>query len=88
MSAQLQASLGLLALLLGGLKTWLHMGTVPVLSLPTCSGEMIEIGLGSRSLFAQAHCWGCYVFVAGLAITVLAMSRLWSQRRSVAVRMD
>ena len=88
MSTSLQAAYGLVMVLIGGLKTWLHMGTVPVLALPTCNGKTIAVQLSGQSWFEQAHCWGCYMFAAGLALLVWALYRHIIQRRSVAVRMD
>ena len=88
MSAGLQAVFGVLLLALGSVKTWLHMGTVPVLSLPMCSGETMTIELNQASWLAQAHCWGCYAFVAGMLLSLFALYRGIHKRRSVAVWMD
>ena len=46
------------------------------------------VQLSGQSWFEQAHCWGCYMFAAGLALLVWAFYRHVIQRRSVAVRMD
>lgn len=88
MTPSLQALYGLLMVAIGGLKTWLHMGTVPVLALPTCNGKTLNIALSNASLFEQAHCWGCYMFTAGVAVMLYALYRQTQKRRSVASRMD
>ena len=88
MSTSLQAVIGLFMLVVGGIKTWLHMGTVPVLSLPTCNGKTLELALGGSSWFEQAHCWGCYMFAAGLGVVLFTTYQQLQKRRSVALRMD
>ena len=88
MSTYTQAVFGLLKLIVGGIKTWLHMGSVPMLSLPTCNGKTLEIALGGSSWFEQAHCWGCYMFAAGLVIIALAAYQQFYKRRSVALGTD
>ena len=88
MSHALQALLGLLIMGIGGLKTWIHMGTVPVLSLPTCNGKMLTLALGQPSGFEQTHCWGCYAFAFGLALVAVALFRQFRERRSVAYGTD
>lgn len=75
-------------LIVGGIKTWLHMGTVPMLSLPTCNGNTLELALGGSSWFEQAHCWGCYMFAAGLGVVLFATYQQFQKRRSVAPLMD
>lgn len=89
MSIPLQALFGLLMMGVGGLKTWLHLGTLPpVLSLQTCNGKTLNIGLSQTSWFEQAHCWGCYAFALGLGLTVFAVFQVMRKRRSVACRTD
>lgn len=88
MSTGLQAAYGLVMVLIGGLKTWLHMGTVPVLALPTCNGKTIAVQLGGQSWFEQAHCWGCYLFAAGLAVLAWTLFRHLEKHRFVTSRMD
>lgn len=88
MSTFLQATIGLFMLVVGGIKTWLHMGTVPMLSLPTCNGKTLELAIGGTSWFEQAHCWGCYMFAAGLGVVLLATYQQFQKRRSVAPQMD
>ena len=73
---------------LGGLKTWLHIGTSPVLALPTCNGKTLTVALSQASVFEQVHCWGCYAFTLGLGIVLIATYRMMRERRSVAARMD
>ncbi|MEM7328378.1 MAG: hypothetical protein AAF437_06535 [Pseudomonadota bacterium] len=80
--------IGLLMIALGGLKTWLHMGTIPMLALPTCTGETVFIAASRSSWFEQAHCWGCYMFVAGMLVAMHAGYRYIQKRRSVALIMD
>ena len=77
--------LGLVMIAVGAVKTWLHMGTVPLLALPTCTGDVITVELAGGSWLARAHCWGCYMLVAGLAVTVFALLHERQKRRSVAV---
>lgn len=84
MTTNLQALLGAMMILIGGIKTWLHMGTVPLLSLPTCNGDALTVALGNASLFERAHCWGCYMFAAGLIVVALAAYDRFAKRRSVA----
>lgn len=72
----------------GGLKTWLHIGTIPVLALPTCNGKTLNLAMSNASLFEQAHCWGCYMFTAGVAFILLGLYRQTQKRRSVALWMD
>lgn len=88
MSTGLQAVFGLLMIAVGGVKTWLHLGSVPGLSIPMCSGETITIGLSNGSWLAQAHCWGCYMFAAGIALSSVALYRGLQKRRSFAIWMD
>ena len=88
MSTLMQSMLGTTMLIIGGIKTWLHMGTVPILSLPTCNGKTLEIAVGSSSWFEQAHCWGCYMFTAGIGVTLFVAFQRFQKRRSVALRTD
>lgn len=84
MTSMMQALYGGAMILIGGLKTWLHMGSVPILSLPTCNGQALEVPVGPSDWFAQAHCWGCYALAAGIIMMALAGYRALEQRRSVA----
>lgn len=84
----LQALYGLALIAVGGLKTWLHMGSVPVLSLPMCSGKTVTLKASSTSWFEQAHCWGCYALAAGLILVSFAAVKAARQRRSVTAAMD
>ncbi|NQY97023.1 MAG: hypothetical protein HRT82_07660 [Henriciella sp.] len=79
-----QAIIGAAMIVIGGIKTWLHMGSIPLLSLPTCNGETINIALGNASWLERAHCWGCYMLAAGLIIVALAAFDQVAKRRSVA----
>ena len=88
MSTSLKATFGILLMALGGLKTWLHMGTLPVLSLPMCNGKVLNVPLSQGSFFEQAHCWGCYALAAGAGIVLFAGYQALRERRSVAIRMD
>lgn len=83
MTQLMQALYGLAFLAIGGVKTWLHMGSVPVLSLPMCSGKSVIVSTSSASWFEQAHCWGCYVFAAGLIMVLFVAAKAVWQRRSV-----
>lgn len=84
MTRNWQAYLGAAMIIMGGIKTWLHMGTVPLLSLPTCNGDTINIALSNAGWFERAHCGGCYMFAAGLIIAALAAHEQFAKRRSVA----
>ena len=84
MMTYLQAILSAAMMVIGGIKTWLHMGTIPFISLPTCNGETINIALSGASWLEQTHCWGCYLLVAGLIMAVFAANEQISKRRSVA----
>ena len=88
MSIPVQAILGLLMMGIGGLKTWLHIGSLPVLTLQTCNGKTLNIALAETNGLAHFHCWGCYAFVVGLALIMFAASQLMRERRSVASLMD
>jgi len=88
MTTYMQAAYGAAMILIGGLKTWLHMGSIPLLSLPTCNGDTLTIALSNASWFERAHCWGCYMLAAGLMVTAFAGYQAMIKRRSVAVSMD
>jgi len=88
MTTYMQAAYGAVMILIGGLKTWLHMGSIPLLSLPTCNGDTLTIALSNASWFERAHCWGCYMLAAGLMITAFASYQALAKRRSVAISMD
>ncbi|MHA7898347.1 MAG: hypothetical protein ACX94B_00680 [Henriciella sp.] len=88
MTTRMQALYGLALILIGGVKIWLHMGSVSVLSLPLCSGKTLTVSAGQMSLFEQAHCWGCYVFGAGLILVGVAAFGAYAQRRTVAAQTD
>ena len=88
MTPSLQALCGLLMIAVGGLKTWLHMSTIPVLTLPTCNGKTFDLAMSNASLLEQAHCWGCYIFTAGITVLLLGLYRHTQKRRSVALWMD
>jgi len=88
MTPSLQTLYGLVMIAIGSFKTWLHMGSVPILSLPTCTGKTLTLAVGPTGFFEQAHCWGCYMLAAGIALTVFALYRNFQKRRSVAPVMD
>ena len=88
MTTLMQTLYGLAMITIGGLKTWLHMGSIPVLSVPMCSGKTLTLAAGQTSWFEQAHCWGCYVFAAGLVWLTVAGITAYTQRRSVTANMD
>lgn len=88
MTTLMQAVLGGLLLVVGGIKTWLHMGAIPILSLPTCNGKTLEIAVGGSSWIEQAHCWGCYMFAAGLGVILFVAYQQFQKRRSVALQTD
>ena len=79
-----QSLLGLAMVLLGAVKTWLHVGSIPVLYLATCTGKTVAISTGQAGWFEQAHCWGCYMLVAGILVLAHAGLRQMQKRRSVA----
>ena len=88
MSRVQQLMVGLLLMAIGGVKTWLHMGAIPMLALPTCTGKTVYIAANQASWFEQAHCWGCYALAAGAGIVLFAGYQALRERRSVAIRMD
>mgnify|MGYP001791160690 CR=1 FL=1 len=88
MSISFQAALGAVLMVVGGVKTWLHMGTVPMLALPMCNGKTVNLALTQSSWFEQAHCWGCYAFTLGLGLAAYALYQIAKERRSVAKVMD
>lgn len=88
MTTLMQWLYGLAMVLVGGLKTWLHMGSVPVLSLPTCTGKTITISAVQTGWFEQVHCWGCYMLAAGFVMLLVAAVNTYKQRRSVTAIMD
>ena len=88
MPSSLQAVFGILLMAVGGLKTWLHIGALPVLALPTCNGKTLTVALSEASLFEQVHCWGCYAFTAGLGVVLFAVYQMVRERRSVTARTD
>jgi hypothetical protein len=79
-----QTLFGSVILALGAVKTWLHMGSVPVLVLPMCNGATRTILLDQGGGFAAAHCWGCYALPAGALLIGLSAMRHLHKRRSVA----
>ena len=78
------ALIGAAMIVIGSLKTWLHMGSVPVLSLPTCNGETLTLAISQAGWFERAHCWGCYMLAAGLIVAAYAVYDRFAKRRSVA----
>jgi len=88
MTTLMQALYGAAMILIGGLKTWLHMGSIPMLSLPTCNGDPLTVALSNASFFERAHCWGCYMLAAGLIVAAFAGYQALMNRRSVAPSMD
>ena len=78
------ALLGAAMIVIGSIKTWLHMGSVPLLALPTCNGETLSVTLGNAGLLERAHCWGCYMLAVGIFVVAFAIFRYYSERRSVA----
>ena len=78
------ALLGAAMIVVGGIKTWLHVGTVPLLALPMCNGETLSVAIGGANLFERAHCWGCYMLAAGLVVAAFSACLRFSERRSVA----
>jgi len=62
-------TLGLILFVIGGIKIWLPLTTGHSISVEGCAGTLFEMDLGSSS----AHCWGCYVTVAGLALITVPL---------------
>lgn len=88
MTTYMQAAYGAVLIMIGGLKIWLHMGTIPLLSLPTCNGDTLTIALSNAGWFERAHCWGCYMLAAGLIVAAFAIYQELMKRRSVAPLTD
>lgn len=81
MQGRLQILIGLAALLIGAVKAWMHAGAVSYLLIPTCSGAMLNVPVGSDNLLMRAHCWGCYVAAFGAFLLVSALISSWRRRR-------
>jgi hypothetical protein len=88
MTTLMQALYGLAMIAVGGLKTWLHVGSVPAISVPMCSGKTLTLAASQPSWIEQTHCWGCYMFAAGLVWLTFAGMTAYTQRRSVTANMD
>jgi len=88
MTTLMQTLCGLAMIAVGGLKTWLHMGSISVLSFPTCAGKTATLQMSQTGWLEQTHCWGCYMLAVGLVIFGISASCAYKQRRSVAVGMD
>ncbi|MEE2929262.1 MAG: hypothetical protein VX599_00965 [Pseudomonadota bacterium] len=88
MTTLMQALYGLAMIAVGGLKTWLHVGSVPAISVPMCSGKTLTLAASQPSWIEQTHCWGCYMFAAGLVWLTFAGMAAYTQRRSVTANMD
>ena len=61
--------IGVLLLVVGGAKVWLHLNTGDVLTLDGCLGGTFSVPIGR----ASAHCWGCYVAAFGAVISAAAI---------------
>lgn len=83
MTQMMQTLYGLALLAIGSLKTWLHTGSAEVLSLPLCSGKSVTLSASAASGFEPAHCWGCYVFAAGLIMVLVAAANAAGLRRAM-----
>lgn len=80
-----QSMTGILMILIGGLKIVLHIGSAPLLELPTCSGLIITASVQNDIWLKQAHCWGCYTVATGILLCGFALfSRNWSRRSAVS----
>ncbi len=88
MSILSHAIFGLFMMVLGGIKIWLHVGSMSALTLTTCNGRTLNLALGQSAGFAQVHCWGCYLFLAGAGLVLLAFIHGRKKRCSVATHMD
>ncbi|MEM6652379.1 MAG: hypothetical protein AAF582_07230 [Pseudomonadota bacterium] len=88
MALSLQTLLGLVMIAIGSVKTWLHVGSVPVLALQTCNGKTLQMSLEPSNGLLQAHCWGCYLVLAGLVVVAKTAWRAHTKRRTVAYRVD
>lgn len=88
MPAFMQTLIGAGLLLIGSVKAWMHMTASSVLSLPTCTGKNVLISVSNGSFFERAHCWGCYVAVAGLIVAAYGIYQYVRQRRAYALKVD
>ncbi|MEQ3747335.1 MAG: hypothetical protein ABNH53_14010 [Henriciella sp.] len=88
MTALMQTLAGVALFLIGSIKAWMHITAISVLSLPTCTGKNVLISVSNDSFFERAHCWGCYVAVAGLILAATGLYDMWQQRRGIASLVD
>lgn len=88
MPAFMQTLIGAGLFLIGSVKAWMHMTASSVLSLPTCTGKNVLISVSNGSFFERAHCWGCYVAVAGLIVAAYGIYQYVRQRRAYALKVD
>lgn len=65
-------SVGLSMLAVGLMKAYLHMISAGTLHMTTCLGREVTLRT-SGPVFQNAHCWGCYVAVAGALVVGVAM---------------
>jgi L-lactate permease len=77
MTALMQTLAGVALFLIGSIKAWMHITAISVL-----------ISVSNGSFFERAHCWGCYVAVAGLILAATGLYDMWQQRRGIASLVD
>lgn len=79
---------GAVLLLVGSIKTYMHLSMGSVIALPTCTGRNVLISVSQGSFFEQAHCWGCYMALAGLMVLGWTLLYDLQQKRTQAFNLD
>jgi hypothetical protein len=77
--------LGLTLIVVGALKTWMHLQTARTLLVPGCLGSDFIIRLDAP-ITLQTHCWGCYVALTGTALVAGTMLRVHHLHRNARLR--
>lgn len=88
MSLTLKTILALAMILVGGVKTVLHMSTAQTLLVDTCGGRLVALPLGDSGMFAASHCWGCYMLAAGLVTIAAIVLEPVARPRAMPLRVD
>ena len=65
---------GLAMIAVGLLKAYLHTMSTGVIHITTCLGRDVTL-YAQGSLWSNAHCWGCYMALAGVLVIVATVSR-------------
>lgn len=63
-----QLTVGLMLVIIGGVKAWTHATSASYLFLPMCTGRTLSVPIEGGMTLASLHCWGCYVAVIGVVM--------------------